>query len=119
MAAPGEWRCEATELPAGRTAVFRLTCGGRTVHGFAVNHEGRPHAYVNSCPHVGTPLDLFPNEFLDEEGRLLVCSTHGALFEPDSGFCIGGPCAGDHLAPLPMRVEGDQFVVGCGDDERR
>jgi nitrite reductase/ring-hydroxylating ferredoxin subunit len=62
---------------------------------------------------VGTPLDLFPNEFLDEEGRLLVCSTHGALFAPDTGACLAGPCAGDHLDPLPVRIEGGQFVVGC------
>ena len=114
MTASGEWRCDVAALPPGRTAVFRLTCGGRTVHGFAVNHGGSAHAYVNSCPHVGTPLDLWPNELLDEDGRTLVCSTHGALFEPDTGFCIGGPCAGDRLASLPVRAEGDQFVVGCG-----
>ena len=115
MTAPGEWRCDPNELPPGRTAVFRLTCAGRTVHGFAVNHEGQAYAYVNSCPHVGTPLDLFPNELLDEDGHLLVCATHGALFAPDTGSCLAGPCAGDRLAPLPVRVEGNQFVVGCGD----
>ena len=114
MTASGEWRCDVEALPPGRTAVFRLTCGGRTVHGFAVNYEGRAFAYVNSCPHVGTSLDLFPNEFLDESGRLLVCATHGALFAPDTGSCLAGPCAGDQLASLPVRVEGDQFVVGCG-----
>jgi nitrite reductase/ring-hydroxylating ferredoxin subunit len=113
MTAPGEWRCDAAALPPGRTAVFRLTCGGRTVHGFVVNHEGRAHAYVNSCPHVGTPLDLWPNEFLDEDGRTLVCATHGALFAPDTGFCLAGPCAGDRLEPLPVRADGDQIVVGC------
>ena len=115
MTAPGEWRCHVDELPPGHTAVFRLTCGGRTVHGFAVNHEGCTHAYVNSCPHVGTPLDLFPNEFLDEDGRILVCSTHGALFAPDTGHCIAGPCAGDGLTPLPVRIDGRELVVGCGE----
>ena len=115
MTGSGQWRCGVDELPPGRTAIFRLTCGERSVAGFAVNHEGRAYAYVNSCPHVGTPLDLWPNEFLAEDGRTIVCSTHGALFEPDSGFCIAGPCAGDHLAPLPVRVEGDQIVVGCGE----
>jgi nitrite reductase/ring-hydroxylating ferredoxin subunit len=115
MTPSGEWRCDVEALPPGRTAVFRLTCGGRTVHGFAINHEGRTYAYVNSCPHVGTPLDLWPNEFLDEEGRTIVCSTHGALFEPDTGFCIGGPCAGDRLTQLPVRIEERQVVVSCGD----
>jgi nitrite reductase/ring-hydroxylating ferredoxin subunit len=27
---------------------------------------------------------------------------HGALFEPDSGFCIHGPCLGKSLTALPL-----------------
>jgi nitrite reductase/ring-hydroxylating ferredoxin subunit len=115
MTAPGEWRCDLDELPPGRTATFRLTCGGRTVHGFAINHAGRLHAYVNSCPHVGTPLDMWPNEFLTEDGSTLVCATHGALFAPDSGECITGPCAGDRLEALAVRVEGRVGVVSCAE----
>src|SRR6185503_2199177 len=111
MTLPGEWRCELDALPPGRTAVFRLTCGGRTVHGFAINHGGRAYAYVNSCPHVGTPLDMWPNEFLDEDGRTLVCATHGALFAPDTGRCIAGPCAGDQLTPLSVTIEAGAIVV--------
>jgi nitrite reductase/ring-hydroxylating ferredoxin subunit len=114
MTPSGEWRCAIDELPPGRTAVFRLTCGGRTVHGFAVNYQGQLYAYVNSCPHIGTPLDLWPNQFLDEDGRTLVCSTHGAFFMPDSGVCIAGPCVDDRLTSLPVRIEGQAVVVGCG-----
>jgi len=113
MTDPGEWRCDVDELPPGRTAKFRLGCGGRALEGFAVNHEGRVYAYVNRCPHVGTPLDLWPNEFLAEDGRTIVCSTHGALFEPEDGRCAAGPCAGDHLASLPVRVERRVVVVTC------
>ena len=115
MTDSGEWRCDVGELLRGRTAVFRLTCDGRSVHGFAVNYEGRTYAYVNSCPHVGTPLDAWPNEFLDEDGRTLICATHGAIFAPDTGVCLAGPCAGDRLTPLPVRVEGGTLVVTCGE----
>jgi nitrite reductase/ring-hydroxylating ferredoxin subunit len=113
MIDPGEWRCDVDALPPGRTAVLRLTCGGRTVGGFAINHEGRAYAYVNRCPHVGTPLDMWPNEFLAEDGRTIVCATHGALFAPDTGFCTAGPCAGDRLARLAVRIEGHTVVVTC------
>lgn len=113
MMAPGEWRCDVETLPPGHTATFRLVCAGRTVHGFAVNHEGRTYAYVNSCPHVGTSLDLWPNELLSEDKTMLVCSTHGALFAPDSGLCLAGPCAGDHLTPLAVRIDGRDVVVTC------
>jgi nitrite reductase/ring-hydroxylating ferredoxin subunit len=113
MAAPPEWRCAVSDLPPGRTAKFRLRCGERTVDGFVVNHDGAHRAWVNRCPHAGTTLDLWPNEFYATDGRALVCATHGALFEPLTGRCTAGPCAGDALDPLPLRREGDDLVVGC------
>jgi len=113
MTAPGEWRCRAADLGPRTTATLRLTCGGRSLDGLVVNHDGAYRAYVNRCPHVGTPLDLWPNEFFTDDGRALVCSTHGAIFEPDTGFCTGGPCAGDRLTRLPLRVEDASLVVTC------
>ena len=104
MLPSGEWRCAVAAVPPGRTATFRLDCGGRTVSGFVVNHDARYRAYVNCCP---------PDEFLAADGRTLVCSTHGALFEPDTGFCTAGPCAGDRLTPLPLVVDGDTLAVSC------
>jgi nitrite reductase/ring-hydroxylating ferredoxin subunit len=113
MTAPAEWRGSATELTPGRTTKFRLECRGRGLEGFVVNHAGEYHAYVNRCPHVGTPLDLWPNEFFAEDGRALICSTHGALYEPATGYCTAGPCAGDSLARLPLRRDGDTIIVTC------
>jgi len=108
-----EWRCPVARVAPGTTAKFRLQCGERRVNGLVVNHEGTVHAYVNRCPHVGTPLDLWDNEFLTDDKRLIVCATHGAMFEPAGGRCVAGPCAGDALAPLPMVVDGDELVVRC------
>jgi nitrite reductase/ring-hydroxylating ferredoxin subunit len=113
MTAPGEWRCATVSVPPGRTATFRLECGGRSVSGFVLNFDGRYHAYLNRCPHVGTPLDLWPNEFFTEDGRALICSTHGAIYEPATGLCTAGPCVGDRLTSLPLTVEGATLVVSC------
>lgn len=113
MSGSSEWRCLIADLPPGRTAKFRLVCGGRTLEGFVVNHAGGVHAYVNRCPHVGTPLDLWPNDFFTEDGRSLICSTHGAIYEPATGRCTAGPCAGDALTPLALRRDGEEIVVGC------
>lgn len=111
MRLSGEHRFPASSLEPGRTAKFTLARGSRTVECFVVNHDGRYHAYVNRCPHAGTSLDLWPNEFLAEDARTLVCATHGALFEPDSGLSIDGPCAGDRLSALALRAEGDTVIV--------
>lgn len=111
MTPPGEWSCAASDVAPNTTARIRLARDGRVVDGFLVHTHDGYHAYVNRCPHVGTSLDLFPNEFLSEDGRELVCSTHGAIFDPASGRCIGGPCAGDRLTPLVVQRDGDRVVV--------
>jgi nitrite reductase/ring-hydroxylating ferredoxin subunit len=111
MSTRAEWRRLAAEVPPGHTATLHLLCGDRRVEGFVVHHGGVYRAYVNRCPHTGTPLDLWPNEFFTEDGRWLICATHGALFEPATGACTAGPCAGDALTPLPVRRDGDEIVV--------
>jgi nitrite reductase/ring-hydroxylating ferredoxin subunit len=81
------------------------------VPGFIVNHDGGHHAYVNRCPHAGTPLDQWPNEFLTEDGRYLICATHGAVFAPDTGRCLEGPCPGARLERLSVEGRGGELVV--------
>ena len=68
------------------------------------------HAFVNSCPHMGLPLELFPNRFLDETGEQLVCSTHGARFNVSDGECTRGPCRGDVLRPVILEFSGEKVL---------
>ena len=85
------WRCPADALAPGQTAAFELRVHGRLVRGLLVNHHGGHHAYVNRCPHAGTPLDAWPNEFFTEDGRYLVI-TIGCLNENghyDPAFTAG------------------------------
>jgi nitrite reductase/ring-hydroxylating ferredoxin subunit len=82
--------------------------------GFAIRCRGKVFAFVNRCPHLGTELDWQPGEFFEESGLYLVCSTHGALFEPDTGFCIAGPCRGASLDTVQVR-EDDGHVVLVND----
>jgi nitrite reductase/ring-hydroxylating ferredoxin subunit len=75
---------------------------------FSFSHAGAGAvAYVNSCPHIGLPLDLKPGTMFNPDIGYFICSTHGALFEPDSGLCVGGPCVGRHLVPVAITREGD------------
>jgi len=104
-------------MEPGRSAKVRLVCDNQAVEAFVVNHEGRFYAYVNRCAHVGTPLDAWPNEFFSEDGRLLICATHGAVYEPETGLCVEGPCPGARLTPLPVSVRGAEVVVGCPEND--
>jgi len=114
MTSPDEWTCAVADLAPGTTKKLRVARSGKSLDAFVVNFGGEFHAYVNRCPHVGTPLDLWPNEFLSEDGTLFVCSTHGAVFEPRTGRCVGGPCVGDRLTRLPLFRDGDRIVVRGG-----
>ena len=73
-----------------------------SINGFAISHVGRVFAYANRCPHLGVELDWTPGEFFNPDNSHLICSTHGALFEPDTGRCVSGPCTGQSLTPVPV-----------------
>jgi len=77
-----------------------------------VRRGERAFGYRNECPHVGTPLDWIPDEFMDREGRHLVCSTHGAVFRVEDGRCLAGPCQGDALEPVPVAVRDGLLYAG-------
>lgn len=68
-------------------------------------------AWFNICPHAGRRLDWAPGQFLLTKDGLLVCAAHGATFELESGSCVAGPCRGESLRAVPLRVEGDQVFV--------
>jgi len=81
---------------------------------FAIRLDNQIHAYWNSCPHRGIPLNWMPNQFLDGDGALIQCTSHGALFEIDSGRCIAGPCHGDSLDPVAVHCDSGQYFVTAG-----
>jgi len=101
------WRCAADAVLPGRA--LKLSIEGSA--GFLVNHEGRHYAYVNRCPHAGTPLDWRPSDFFTADRRYLRCATHGAVFAPDTGVCVEGPCPGARLDRLWVEHEGLDLVV--------
>jgi nitrite reductase/ring-hydroxylating ferredoxin subunit len=111
--AAATWRTSAAAIAPGQTAKFRIQLGGKNLDAFIVNLEGRFHAYVNRCPHAGTSLDLWPNEFWTEDSRHLICATHGAIFAPDTGVCVEGPCPGARLERLVVARDGDAVVVSA------
>lgn len=96
--------CRVDDIPADGSAGFSVDGpGGRTF--FMVIRRGDDvHVYVNSCPHLGTPLDFTPGRFLSLDKTHILCATHGALFRIEDGFCVSGPCAGKSLQAAPMEI---------------
>ena len=87
--------CNAGDLQDGGDAVpFDVMYQGQTCRAFAIRYAGEPHAYLNRCAHVPMEMDYQPNRFFDSTGHWLICATHGALYNPATGHCAGGPCRG-------------------------
>ena len=105
--------CPSSALAdAGPGVRFRVAMRDGDEAGFAIRYAGIACAFVNRCPHAGTELDWQPGEFFEESGLYLICSTHGALFEPNNGFCVAGPCRGASLQPLDIRErDGGVFLL--------
>ncbi len=99
------------ELAPGETKKFTLFIGGQEVECFLVNFEGQLYAYVNRCRHVPMSMDWVENQFLTEDKRYILCATHGACYEPDTGECIFGPPCGQFLHRVPLTVEGDRVFA--------
>jgi nitrite reductase/ring-hydroxylating ferredoxin subunit len=96
--------CVSAELAErGQALVFDVLQYGQPVRAFALRFEGQVVAYLNRCVHVPTEMDWRPGEFLDSDQRFILCSTHGAAYEPSDGRCVGGPCGRGRLTAL--RVE--------------
>lgn len=95
--------CASAALAEGGRGVrFDWPAAGGEGKGFAVRHDDAVRAFVNRCPHLGVELDWQPGEFFEETGLYLVCSTHGAIFEPSTGLCVAGPCRGARLEAIAV-----------------
>jgi nitrite reductase/ring-hydroxylating ferredoxin subunit len=87
--------CNSSDLANGDEAVpFDVLYGGQSCRAFAIRYQGQVHAYLNRCAHVPMEMDYQPNRLFDASGQWLICATHGALYQPQTGQCRGGPCRG-------------------------
>jgi nitrite reductase/ring-hydroxylating ferredoxin subunit len=104
--------CRSNDLADGAAGVrFELDRGGERLSAFAVRHGGRVRAYLNRCAHVGVELDWVPGVFFDDTGQFLVCATHGATYEPDTGLCVYGPCKGRRLETIDTVEQGGNIYI--------
>jgi nitrite reductase/ring-hydroxylating ferredoxin subunit len=105
---------EAARLLEGGGVRFTVLLDGLARDAFAVRWRERVFAYLNSCRHQSLPLDFGDAHFFDEAYDALVCCHHGARYDPASGACLGGPCAGGRLRSLAIEErDGALWCVGA------
>ncbi len=108
---PGEPLCPSRALvERGRAWGWDVLLYGQPARAFALRFDGIVRAYVNRCAHVPTEMDWQPGEFLDTEKRWILCSIHGATYEPADGRCVGGPCGRGRLTSIAVTERDGQVV---------
>ena len=102
-------RLDELEDPGCRE--FQIGEGDWPFKGFVVRRGDEVYAYQNYCVHAGHPLNWQPDQFLTEDGAQIVCASHGAVYEIDSGVCVSGPCPGKILRPVDVDIRDGRIVV--------
>ena len=102
--------CSLSELAEGQPIAVEAEIAGSSESLILVRVADSVRAYLNICPHAGRRLDWAPGRFLLERGQL-VCAAHGASFELAQGVCMGGPCRGQSLRAVDVRIEGEDVVM--------
>ncbi|HEY0199470.1 MAG TPA: Rieske (2Fe-2S) protein [Rhodanobacter sp.] len=101
----GRVLCSLDDIPdGGATAVAAALADGEDSV-ILLRRGDEVRAYLNVCPHAGRQLDYAPGKFLLKNDTL-ICAVHGATFNREDGLCIAGPCRGEHLRRVAVRVDG-------------
>lgn len=64
-------------------------------------------AYENNCPHQNVPLNEAYKIDVNPFENTMKCSVHDAFFKIEDGECVEGPCWGEHLKAVTIRVDTD------------
>ncbi len=103
--------CRLDDVPDGGSNGFLTEAGDERRLVMVIRRGDEVFVYLNSCPHLGSPLDIVPGRFLTDDGRMILCTTHGALFRIDDGFCVSGPCADDSLTAVAAEVRDGEVHI--------
>ncbi len=109
---PGTVLALIDDLPdhGGKSLDFRVE-EGHLVSIFIQKKGDCVQVYHNRCPHAGTPLNLFNDRFMDIENESLLCRTHGAKFDFETGQCLSGPCRQEFLRKVAFEVDASGRIL--------
>jgi len=107
----GKVLCRLDDIDDGGSQTFTYKKGTWRFEVFLQRKGDNVYAYENTCPHVGLPLNLRPNKFLDMDGEALLCVNHAAYFNIEDGLCFKGPCKGRWLIPIAIELQDGNILV--------
>ena len=98
------------DIPDNEAKEYEIEHDDETVEVFVVRKGANFFGYVNYCPHAGTPLNWSIDRFMTLDKNIFSAPPMVQNFVSRTGS-ISGPCVGDCLAPLDLRLENGQLVL--------
>lgn len=109
--------CASADLvESGQAWTFEVQRGPERIHAFALRFQGQVVGYLNRCAHIPAEMDWQIGHFLDADRQFILCSIHGASYEPLTGRCAGGPCGRGRLQALDVRESDGEVTWYPRDD---
>ena len=103
--------CHIDEIADPGSRGFRVHTMDKIRDIMVIRRGESVYGYINSCPHTGVCLDWQPGQFLNIDNELIICAMHGAEFRIEDGYCVAGPCAGDHLQPIELKLDSVKRLI--------
>lgn len=100
-------------LPEGEPVALDAVVDGSAESLILLRQGDAVRAWLNICPHAGRRLDWSPGKFLRSKDGLLVCAAHGASFELAHGACVAGPCRGQSMRAVQLRIADGEVHVAA------
>jgi len=95
--------CRSEDLCEGDKLGFRVLYRGEPLDALLIRFGGAVAAWVNRCVHMARALDSEDDEICDPDEGVIRCSNHGITYDPVTGACKSGLCAGKSLTALRVR----------------
>ena len=108
--------CAIDEIPENEARGFTMEIDSGALEFFIIRKNNQIYGYINQCPHTGVNLNWKPDQFLNLDNELIQCSTHGARFRINDGYCVYGPCAGRSLRPVALDINDERIFLTINKD---
>ena len=95
----------------GKPLFFELPDGQKA---FVIRWQGELHGWINECQHASVPMD-FDGDVLESGRQFILCPYHGAIYQPNTGKSVGGPCRGANLDAVPVTERDGQIWWQAGE----
>jgi nitrite reductase/ring-hydroxylating ferredoxin subunit len=107
--------CADGDIAEREFRIVPLQYKKQPITGIIFRFNNNLYAYVNQCVHMPRNLNCEANTIFDDSRKLLRCSMHGIVYEPETGESVSSMCNGERLQPIRLKLHNDNIYI---DDKR-